>query len=83
MNALSLLIPRPQSRPDAAERAEEEDFHTLVESIETLLFTSTDHPELLDRAVLAQAMAELEARWPEAAAEFAPRIAARGRRRAS
>ncbi|WP_300675992.1 hypothetical protein [Nocardioides sp.] len=81
MNALSLLIPRPQGQP--GERTDEEDFHLLVEAIETLLFTSADRPELLDRAVLSAAIAELTARWPEAAAELAPRIAARHRRRAS
>ncbi|MFT4261990.1 MAG: hypothetical protein QM572_01285 [Nocardioides sp.] len=75
-----LLIPRPNSVPDAADRAEEEEFHALVESIETLLFTSSEDPDTLDRAVLAQSMAELEARWPAAAAELAPRIAARGQR---
>jgi hypothetical protein len=81
VNALSLLIPRPHGGD--GEWTEEEDFHLLVESIETLLFTSADRPELLDRAVLAAAMAELAARWPEAAAELAPRIAARRDRRAS
>lgn len=83
VNARSLVIPRPYSRAGAAERSDEEDFNLLVESIETLLFTSADHPERLDHLVLAESMAELEARWPAAAAELAPRVAARGRRRAS
>jgi hypothetical protein len=82
MNALALMVPRQQSRASTSERAEEDDFHSLVESIETLLFTSADHPEKLDAAVLTEAMAELEARWPEAAAELRPRVAARGRHRA-
>lgn len=77
MDALALLVPRPLSRAAACERCEEEDFHLLVESIETLLFTSADHPEQLDLAVLATAVAELEARWPEAAADLRPRIDAR------
>lgn len=81
MNALALPVPRHQSRADGSERTEQEQFHALVESIETLLFTSSDHPETLDRAVLAEAMAELEARWPRAAAQLRPRVEARGRRR--
>lgn len=81
MNALALLVPRPKSRASESERADEEEFHALVESIETLLFTSADHPDTLDMAVLAEAVAELEARWPEAAAELRPRIEARGRHR--
>ena len=81
MNALALMVPRQQSRASESERTEEEQFHALVESIETLLFTSADHPETLDMAVLAEALAELEARWPEAAAELRPRIEARGRHR--
>jgi hypothetical protein len=82
MNALALLVPRPQSRDPQTERADEDDFHALVESIETLLFTSADHPGTLDMAVLSEALTELEARWPEAAAEFRPRVEARGRHRA-
>jgi hypothetical protein len=35
---------------------------------------------VLDRVVLAESMAELEARWPEAAAGLRPRIAAHERR---
>ena len=61
-----LLIPRPKSRVAARQRAEEEEFHQLVQSIETLLFTSSDCPHRLDGAVLARSMAELEARWPAA-----------------
>lgn len=79
MNALSLLIPRPASCAEPLDRADEEDFLFLVEAIEVLLFTSADHPERLDCAVLSTAMAELQARWPEAAAELAPRVAARRR----
>ncbi|MDH2413148.1 hypothetical protein [Nocardioides sp. CER19] len=82
MNALALLVPRPQSRDSRSERAEADDFHALVESIETLLFTSADHPEVLDAAVLTEALAELEERWPDAAAELRPRVEARGRHRA-
>jgi len=82
MNALALVVPRQQSRASDAERHEEEEFHALVESIETLLFTSAAHPETLDLAVLTEALAELEARWPEAAAELRPRIEARERDRA-
>jgi hypothetical protein len=82
MDDRALLVPRPQSREAAAERAEEEEFCALVESIETLLFTSADHPEALDSTVLAAAMAELEARWPAAAAELRVRVEARGRHRA-
>ena len=80
MNALALLVPRSTSRASEAERAEEDDFNALVESIETLLFTSADHPQALDRVVLAEAMAELQARWPDAAARLWPRIEARDRR---
>lgn len=82
MNALALMVPRQQSSGYRSERTEEDEFHALVESIETLLFTSADHPHILDMAVLAEALAELEARWPEAAAELRPRIEARGRHRA-
>ena len=82
MDALALHVPRQQSRASDTERADEEDFHALVESIETLLFTSSDHPADLDMAVLTEALAELEARWPEAAAELRPRVEARGRHRA-
>jgi hypothetical protein len=82
MNALALMVPRQQSSDDASEHTEEDEFHALVESIETLLFTSADHPQALDPAVLAEALAELAARWPEAAAELRPRIEARGRHRA-
>ncbi|SFB91491.1 hypothetical protein SAMN04487968_102275 [Nocardioides terrae] len=82
MNALALMVPRQQSRASDSERSEEEEFHALVESIETLLFTSADHPETLDLAVLTESLAELEARWPEAAAELRPRVEARGRHRA-
>lgn len=82
MNALALVIPRRRSTAFDAERADEEDFQMLVESIETLLFTSADHPYQLDRILLAQAVAELEERWPEAASGFRPRIDARGRHRA-
>lgn len=80
MNALSLMVPRPTSSELATGRDDEDDFHLLVESIETLLFTSADRPELLDRAVLRNALAELEARWPEAAYLYRPRIEARERR---
>ena len=79
MNALALLVPRQLSRASGSERAEEEEFHALVESIETLLFTSAEHPDALDMAVLAEALAELESRWPEAAAELRPRVEARRR----
>jgi hypothetical protein len=82
MNALALLVPRQQSRASERERVEEDDFHVLVESIETLLFTSADHPDTLDVVVLTEALAELEARWPEAAADLRPRVQARGRHRA-
>jgi hypothetical protein len=82
MNALALVVPRQPSRALESERAEEDDFHALVESIETLLFTSSDHPAGLDMAVLTEALAELEARWPDAAAELRPRVEARGRHRA-
>ena len=82
MNALALLVPRQKSRVLESEHAEEDDFHALVESIETLLFTSSDHPAVLDVAVLTEALAELEARWPDAAAELRPRFEARRRRRA-
>jgi hypothetical protein len=82
MNALALLVPRQQSRAYESERDEEEAFHALVESIETLLFTSADHPDALDTAVLTEALAELEARWPDAAAQLRPRVEARGRHRA-
>lgn len=82
MKALALVVPRQQSQTSQSERADEDAFDVLVESIETLLFTSADHPETLDTVVLAEALAELEARWPEAAAELRPRIEARGRHRA-
>lgn len=82
MNALALVVPRQQSRASASDCAEEEEFHALVESIETLLFTSADHPDALDMTVLAEALAELESRWPDAAAELRPRVEARGRHRA-
>jgi hypothetical protein len=82
MNALALMVPRQQSPGYESERTEENEFHALVESIETLLFTSADHPHSLDVAVLVEALAELEARWPEAAAELRPRVEARGRHRA-
>jgi hypothetical protein len=82
MNALGLPVPRQQSRALESEHAEEDDFDVLVESIETLLFTTSDHPEARDLAVLAQALAELEARWPDAAAELRGRIEAHGRPRA-
>jgi hypothetical protein len=82
MDAHALHDPRQQSRTLDTERADEDDFHALVESIETHLFTSSDHPAELDRAVLAEALAELEARWPKAAAELRPRVEARGRHRA-
>lgn len=78
MNALALMVPRQPSSATDTERADEDDFNLLVESIETLLFTSADHPELLDRAVLRHALAELEARWPEAAHLYRPRLQARG-----
>lgn len=80
MNALSLMVPRPTSPEHTAWRNDEDDFNLLVESIETLLFTSSDRPELLDRVVLRNALAELEARWPEAAYLYRPRIEARERR---
>jgi hypothetical protein len=82
MNALALQVPRQQSRTSASERAEEDEFHALVESIETLLFTTSDHPETLDAVVLAEALHELERRWPQAVAELRPRVEARGRHRA-
>lgn len=82
MNALVLLVPRQKSRASESERVDEEEFHALVESIETLLFTSADHPERLDMAVLTEALTELESRWPEAAADLRSRVEARGRHRA-
>ena len=80
MNALALQVPRQQSRVFVSERTEEDDFHALVESIETLLFTTSDHPATLDAVVLAEALRELEGRRPAAAAELRPPIDARGRR---
>jgi len=82
MKALALLVPRPKSVTAAAEREEEDEFHALVESIETLLFTSSDHPDRLDRTLLAESIAALAARWPDAAATYQPRLDARGRHRA-
>lgn len=73
------MVPRPSSSERAARR-DEDDFNLLVESIETLLFTSADRPDMLDRVVLRNALAELEARWPEAAYLYRPRIEARERR---
>jgi hypothetical protein len=83
MDASALLVPRQPSRTLEPERAEEDDFHALVESIETLLFTSSDHPATLDMAVLTEALAELEARWPDAATELRHRVEARGRHRSA
>jgi hypothetical protein len=80
MDARPLLVPPQPCGALESEQAEEEAFHALVESIETLLFTSSDHPERLDPAVLTAALAELEARWPDAAAELRPRVEARRRR---
>lgn len=74
------MVPRPTSPEHAARRNDEDDFNLLVESIETLLFTSSDRPEVLDRVVLRNALAELEARWPEAAYLYRSRIEARERR---
>jgi hypothetical protein len=82
VNALALVVARQRSRACEPAGTDEEDFHALVESIETLLFTSADRPGSLDTVVLAEAMAELEARWPSAAAELRPRVQARGRHRA-
>jgi hypothetical protein len=82
MDALAVVVPRQKSRAYDVACAEEEEFHALVESIETLLFTSADHRDLLDMTVLTEALAELEARWPEAAAQLRPRVEARGRHRA-
>jgi hypothetical protein len=81
MNASALQVPRQHSPTSRTERADEDDFHALVESIETLLFTSSESPDTLDVAVLAEAMRELERRWPEAAAELRPRVEARERGR--
>lgn len=78
---MELVIPRQQSRASVSERVDEEEFHVLVESIETLLFTSADHPAASDVAVLAEALRELEERWPDAAAELRQRVDARGRHR--
>lgn len=78
MNALALMVPRQVSPASEDERHDEEDFDLLVESIETLLFTSAARPELLDRAVLRHALAEMEARWPEAACRYRPHLEARG-----
>jgi hypothetical protein len=74
------MVPRPTSPAHTRRRNDEDDFNLLVESIETLLFTSADHPDVLDRVVLRNALAELEARWPEAADLYRPRIEARERR---
>ena len=63
MNALRLLIPRPSRSGDAA-RTDEDEFNTLVESIETLHFTSAEHRPALERVVLVESMVELDARWP-------------------
>jgi hypothetical protein len=82
MNALALQVPRQHSPAFVSERTEEDDFHALVESIDTLLFTTSDDPETLDAAVLAEALHELERRWPAAAAELRPRVEARARHRA-
>ena len=82
MNAPALQVPRQQSRAFVSERTEEDDFHALVESIETLLFTTSDQPATLDAVVLAEALHELEKRWPAAAAELRPRVEAHGHHRA-
>lgn len=74
------MVPRPASAEHIDRRDDEEDFHLLVESIETLLFTSADRPGTLDRVVLRNALSELEARWPDAADLYRPRIEARERR---
>lgn len=74
------MVPRPTSPEHISRRTDEDEFNLLVESIETLLFTSADRPALLERVVLRNALAELEARWPEAAYLYRPRIEARERR---
>jgi hypothetical protein len=74
---MDLVVPRQQSRASRSEQVDEEEFLVLLESIETLLFTSEDDPATLDTKVLAAAMTELEERWPGAAAEIRHRVEAR------
>lgn len=81
MQASTLQVPRQQSRPSRSERSEEDDFHALLVSIHTLLFTTSDRPHVRDAAVLAQAVHELERRWPEAGALARGPVAAPDRHR--
>jgi hypothetical protein len=79
MTASALRVPRQQSSVYLSQRSEEDDFHALVESIETLLFTTSGRPATRDAAVLTEALHELERRWPDGAAGLRPRLEARGR----
>lgn len=71
MDAVSLLIPRPHSPAADRERADEEDFQQLVESLETLLFGAAERrggphrrPDALRHRLLALSLTELAQRWP-------------------
>lgn len=72
MDALARLSARPTSPAAASQRAEEEEFQQLVESIATLLSTSADRTGRLDRCLLAQSLTELGARWPATGAASSP-----------
>jgi hypothetical protein len=73
MNALALQILRSEGGNGGRPPAEADDLALLVRALRRLLFTSLASERELDLAVLAHAVAELEARRPTTSPERCPR----------